>query len=489
MAATTGFRHGVYISESPTPLTPPVQVDSAMPVVFGVAPVHKLEDPAAAVNVPMLIYNYSEGVQRLGYSDDWTTFKGIPEFLYSQFRIHNIAPVVFVNVWDPAKNSEPAVIADQPVINGAATIDDGMAMISTVKVIDAESDKEYIRNTDYTLSYDGDKLTVSVIKGGGIPAATATLHINYSKAVVNVTKADIAGGVDAATQKRKGIELTDEVFLRFQKNAGFLVAPGWSSDPEIAALLISKAKSLNNGNFRCIALLDLPSDGTFENYTEIPAWKNLNSYLDPFAFTDWACSAIGDRVFHASTRLAGMFGQVDAGNGGRPYEGASNKILQMTKMCREDGAELPMLDQGQANFLNENGIGTYLNWGGWREWGNETSAYPWNTDVKDAMRPIRRMFCWVQNTVNRTIWQHVDKPITRILIDTILLTVNQWFNALVAEGALLGGRVEFLKADNEQIMLMSGRIYFRIYLCPPGPAKEIVFDFQYDPNYLDTLFV
>lgn len=74
-------------------------------------------------------------------------------------------------------------------------------------------------------------------------------------------------------------------------------------------------------------------------------------------------------------------------------------------------------------------------------------------------------------------------------IDRILLTVNQWFNALTAEGALLGGRCEFLKADNERVMLMGGRIFFRVYICPPGAAKEIVFDFQYDPDHLDTLFV
>ncbi len=98
------------------------------------------------------------------------------------------------------------------------------------------------------------------------------------------------------------------------------------------------------------------------------------------------------------------------------------------------------------------------------------------------------MFCFIQNTINRTIWQKVDEPVNRVLIDGILLTVNQYFNGLVAQRAILGGRCEFLKADNERVNLAGGRIYFRIYITPPGAARDITFDFQYDPAYLDTLF-
>ncbi len=481
------FRHGAYITESPTPLTPPVQADSALPVAFGAAPVHRLEKPSEAVNTPLLINGFQEGAAKMGYSDNWKNF-GLSEVLYSQFMVHNVAPLVAVNVWDPLADAVPVAAVQLTLTSGVAAIKDAMAMISTVQVQKSGSGV-YERDKDYTLAYKDDALIITVISGGAVPAGTAALTVTYKRADISkITEADVIGGIDAATKKRTGVELTDEVYLRYRKNPGFLLAPGWSHKPAVAAALIAKAKGHNNDNFSCIALLDLPTDSTIKSYEDVPAWKNSNGYNSPYAFTDWPCTAIDNRVFHASTRLAGVFGETDARRNGKPYVSSSNKALTMTGVCREDGTELQLLDQGQANFLNENGIGTFLNWDGWRAWGNETSAYPAVTDVKDAERSIRRMFNWAQNTVNRTVWQYVDGPINYMLIDRVKLTVNQFLNALVAEGAILGGRVDFLKSDNNALGIMSGRLYFRVRLTPPGAAKDITFDFQYDPGYLETLF-
>lgn len=470
------FRHGIHIQESPTPLTPPVQVDSALPVVIGVAPIHRLADPAAALNVPIIVYSYSEGVEMVGYSDNWSAFT-LSEVLYSQFKVHNIAPLILINVWDPLLTAEDVAAVELPLINGVAAIEDGMAMISTVEVSGPDG-AIYERDSDYTLDYEGEKLVITTL-----PGISGSVNVTYKRADVSkVTASDIVGG------DRTGIDLVDEVFLRFQKNAGFLLAPGWSDIPGVAAALIAKAKSLNGGNFSCLALLDFPADVGHSRYADIPAWKIQNSYSSPYAFADWPCVGLGDRIFHASTRMAGLYGEIDAANGGYPYVSASNKVLSMTKVCLVDGKELPLLDQGQANYLNENGIGTFLNWGGWRAWGNETTAYPTNTDVKDSERSVRRMFCWIQNTVNRTIWSSLDAPINKALIDSVLLTLNQWFNTLRSEGAVNGGRVEFLSTDNDQGGMQGGRAFFRIYICPPGAAKDITFDFQYDPDYLGELF-
>ena len=480
------YMHGVYILESPTPLQVPVPVDSALPVAVGVAPVHRLENPAAAVNNPALVFSYGEGVVDMGYSDDWKKFP-LSEVLFSQMRVHAVSPLVMINVWNPIPTAQDVAVTDLPVINGIATIDDGMAMISAVIVHRATSG-EYVRNKDYTLKYDGEKLLVSIVEGGDIPSNTTTLSITYKQATVaGVTKAHIAGGVDPDTNARTGIELIDEVFLSFRKIAGFLLAPGWTHDPEVASLLVSKAKNLGYG-FTCIALLDLPTTGAFSNYRNLPKWKNDNSYVDHYAFLTWPCVGNGDRVFHGSTRMAGMYGQVDDSNGGLPYEQASNKALAMTHMCDEDGKVIPMLSEDQANYLNENGIGTFINFEGWRAWGVETAAFPGNTDIKDFERGVRRMFCYVQNVVNRTMRQNVDKPITRLLIDRILLTANEYLNTLKSRNAIIGGEVIFLRADNNNQSIMSGNLYFRVHLTPPNAAKAIIFDFMYNPDFLEGLF-
>jgi phage tail sheath protein FI len=482
------YMHGVYIQESPTPLKVPVPVDSALPVAVGVAPVHRLENPAAAVNNPSLIFSYGEGVADMGYSDDWKKFP-LSEVLYSQMRVHAISPLVLINVWNPLTGAQNVAAPTLPVINGIATIDDSMAMISSVTVHNANSENpDYIRGQDYSLKYDGDKLLVTIIEDGSIPANVITLSVTYKQAsVVGVTKLDITGGVDQATNKRTGMELITEVFLAFQKITGFILAPGWSHNPEIYALMCSKAKNLGYG-FTCIALADLPTTGQYVNYQNLPEWKNDNSYVDVYSFLTWPCVAIGDRIFHGSTRMAAMYGEVDNKNGGLPYEQASNKTLSMTSMCDENGNVIPMLSEEQANYLNENGIGTFINFDGWRAWGVETAAYPGNTDIKDFERGVRRMFSYVQNVVNRTMRQNVDKPTTRLLIDSVLLTANEYLNTLKSRNAIIGGFVEFLRDDNNNQSIMGGQLLFRVNLTPPNAAKALVFDFVYDPDLLDGLF-
>jgi hypothetical protein len=468
----------------------PVAVGSAMPVAIGVAPVHRLENPAIAVNNPALIFNFAEGVADMGYMNPrhWKKFP-LSMMLFSQMRLHLVSPLVLINVWNPLKDAQDVSEIGLPVVNGIVTIDDPMAMISGVavhNVVDGQLD--YVRENDYSLRYDGDKLLIEIVDDGNIPSNTALLNVTYKQATVaNVTKDDIMGGVDPATNKRTGIELVDEVFMVYRKIPGFILTPGWSHIPEVAALLMGKAEHLE-GEFSCMALLDLPTTGAHSNYRTLPKWKNDNSYISPFAFADWPCVAIGEQIYYASVRLAGMYGEIDNRNGGLPYEQASNKHLAMTNLCDEDGNVIPMMSVKQANFLNENGIGTFINMDGWRCWGVETTAFPGNTDIKDFERSVRRMFSYVQNVVNRTMWQNVDKPIRRLLIDTILLTGNEYFNTLKSRQAIIGGRVEFQRADNNNQGIMSGKLFFRVYLTPSNAAKELEFNFSYDPDYLDGLF-
>lgn len=487
-----GFNRGIVISQSPTPLLAPVQVNSALGVAVGVAPVHRLEDPAAAVNKPFLLFSFGEFQQRLGYTDNNWFIDGKPCFnlaqvAFSQFRLHLVSPLVCINVWNPLPTAQDVAVPTLPIINGVATIDDPFVMISGVTV--HGSGDAYVRDVDYTLRYDGDNLLITVIQGGGIPAATNSLSVTYKQAdPTTVTRANIVGGVEPGTNRRTGISLIDQVFLDFGLIPGFILSPGWSTDPEIGALLSAKASALNDSDFSCVALLDMPCDGEFADFTKIPQWKNDNGYNSRYAYGDWPCVSLGDRVFNASTRLLGLHGQVDAGNGGIPFEHASNRNLQMTGICQSDGTPIPMLTRGQANFLNGQGIGTFLNYGGNSAWGGETLAFPNNTDIKDFERTIVRMFSFVQNTVNLTMRQMVDRPIKRRNIDRILLTGNEYLNMLVARQAIIGGRVEFLRSDNPNINLISGQTYFRVYLTPSPGAREIEFNFAFDPDYFERLF-
>jgi phage tail sheath protein FI len=95
---------------------------------------------------------------------------------------------------------------------------------------------------------------------------------------------------------------------------------------------------------------------------------------------------------------------------------------------------------------------------------------------------------WVGNTVVLTVYQFVDKPGNRRLIDAIVDSLNIWLNSLVSSQNALGARVEFNQAENSDADLLNGHYTFHIFEAFPTPAEWIEFLLEFDVTYLDTLF-
>ena len=96
------------------------------------------------------------------------------------------------------------------------------------------------------------------------------------------------------------------------------------------------------------------------------------------------------------------------------------------------------------------------------------------------------MFGCVGNTLIRTFWSKLDKPMNRRLLDTIMDTANIWLNGLVGSGYLLGARAEMLESENPLTDLMAGIVKIHIYMTPPSPAQEIDFILEYDTSYVTS---
>lgn len=200
--------------------------------------------------------------------------------------------------------------------------------------------------------------------------------------------------------------------------------------------------------------------------------------------------ALGERIFNYSTQLAGLIAKVDnmeEFGGGTPCESASNKSLQADRMVLNDGTEVA-LDLQQANYLNDNGIITALNfYNGFVSWGDWSACFPGDTDPVNYFYCISRMFKWVAKTVTLSYWNYIDRKLNRRIIETILQGVNNWLNSLMAEERILGGRVELQDEENSETALMSGKAKFHIYITPPSPLKQLEFVLEYDASYLQGL--
>ena len=223
-------------------------------------------------------------------------------------------------------------------------------------------------------------------------------------------------------------------------------------------------------------------------FTDVPAWKNQNNYVSTRQINLYPKLRLGNQIYDYSAQMAGLIARTDHENIGVPYNSPSNKNLRMNSLCYADGEEL-ILNTEQANFLNSQGIVTAINFTlGWVAWGNRTGIYPGVTDPKDAFIPIRRMFDWIGNTIVLTYWQKIDFPLTRRTIETIIDSINIWFNGLAAREFILGGHVEFLQEDNPATDLIDGIAKFRTRVSPPPPMEVAEFILEYDPEYLQTLF-
>ena len=120
--------------------------------------------------------------------------------------------------------------------------------------------------------------------------------------------------------------------------------------------------------------------------------------------------------------------------------------------------------------------------------GNYTACCPGNTDVKDQFIPVSRMFDFIGNTLIRTFWTKLDKPMTTALRDSILQTCNIWLAGLCGSGYLYGARAELLADENPLTDLMDGIIKLHVYNASPVPAQEIDFILEYDISYMEKAF-
>lgn len=480
-----GFKHGVFPSEQATSLVAPVETNAALPVFYGTAPIHLASDPVAA-NRPVLCYGLDEAVAALGYSKDWNKYT-LCEEMFAAFQIYNRKPIVLVNVLDTSTHKTAVAQAEKAIGTDGTVVLTDPVIPSSLVVKKTASGTALVKDTDYSVAYnDNEECVISVLDEGELDGEL-TMFVAYDKVnAAAVTSNDIIGGVDIATGKSKGLETLNDVFPLFRLVPGNVLAPGWSHDPAVAAVMKAKA-SLINEVFSAEAIVDIPTDSVTK-YTDAPAWKNNNNYNSDLQIVGWPMGKQGDYKLHMSTVIMGTMMVTDSNNDDVPYNSPSNKDANITGICLADGLEV-ILDLGKANYLNGNGIVTALNFAkGWTVWGNNTGCYPGNTDPKDSFIPIRRMFNWMKNNFVLTFWQKVDDPMNRRLIHTVVDTYNIMLNGLAAEGKILGGRIEFNDTENPLTGLIGGKLKFHIHQAPPPPAQEIDAVFEYDPSYLNSLF-
>lgn len=477
------YQHGVYTREQATSMSAATNSTAGLQVVFGTAPIYQLAD-LTGVTAPRLCSSYAEAAAALGYDTNFEAFT-LNQSIKASFELFGVAPIVLVNVLDPNKAQHVTNVSkptEQTVTGGSFVISAEQEPVpyvlrATLTVSAQTSGDPLVAGTDYTVEYDEDGL------------ATVTLTSATAKALVKVyvtyKAIKLTAGKTTVTAAEITTAISDklrEVYPRFGMTPGLLLAPGYSKDPNVAAVMQGACENIN-GVYSCECILDVDC-GTSgaQTYDAVKQVKESKGLTSPHAYAYWPMAQVGNYRLSLSAIMGALTAATDAANGDVPSLSPSNKSLPgVTGLCLEDGTEV-ILDQAQANVVNSAGIGTVLNLNGFKAWGNNTCAYPSTTDPKDRWIAVRRFFTWRSNSLIQTYFERVDSPANYRMIEAIVDAENVNGNAYVAAGACAAYQCEFRSDENPTTQILNGTIKFHLTLAPYNPAECIEFTLEFDPT-------
>lgn len=479
------YNHGIRILENPTSLVAPITGTAGLQVIFGTAPVNMAADPYGATNKPILVYSFSEAVQALGYSDNFKEYT-LCQSIDACFRAVNVAPIVLVNVLDPMKHKESIAEKTYQVQAGQITMEELGVLLDKLSVKDGSV--PLVEGMDYIASFnDNGYAVISILTTGSASSATELTVEGMRIDPTKVSKSDIIGGYNASTGEETGLELIRQVYPVLGLTPGLIVAPGFSKDPTVAAVMAAKCLNIN-GLFTCEAIVDLDSSTAgASKYTDVKVVKEKSGLVSPHVAAVWPMVQIGEKVYYYSAVFAALIARTDATNDDVPNLSASNKSLPITGLCLDDDINTEvLLDQEQANVVNSFGVVTAINFNGFKSWGNNSAGYPATTDPKDRWFCCRRFFSWWGNSFILTYFQKVDDPANYRLIEAICDSENIRGNSYVAQGKCAGARIEYIQAENPITDILNGKVQFRQYLAPYTPAEDILNVLEFDPDMLSA---
>lgn len=477
------YQHGVYTREQATSMSAATNSTAGLQVVFGTAPIYQLAD-LTGVTAPRLCSSYAEAAAALGYDTNFEAFT-LNQSIKASFELFGVAPIVLVNVLDPNKAQHVTNVSkptEQTVTGGSFVISAEQEPVpyvlrATLTVSAQTSGDPLVAGTDYTVEYDEDGLA-TVTLTSATAKALAKVYVTY-KAI------KLTAGKTAVTTTEITTAISDklrEVYPRFGMTPGLLLAPGYSKDPNVAAVMQGACENIN-GVYSCECILDVDCGASgARTYDAVKQVKESKGLTSPHAYAYWPMAQVGDYRLSLSAIMGALTAATDAANGDVPSLSPSNKSLPgVTGLCLEDGTEV-ILDQAQANVVNSAGIGTVLNLNGFKAWGNNTCAYPSTTDPKDRWIAVRRFFTWRSNSLIQTYFERVDSPANYRMIEAIVDAENVNGNAYVAAGACAAYQCEFRSDENPTTKILDGTIKFHLTLAPYNPAECIEFTLEFDPT-------
>lgn len=472
------LQHGINVFKQDTAATGVTATAVGIPFFIGAAPCFAGKGYAGK---PQYITSFAEARETLGYSAEWRNGEGKPKWslcqaMYAHLVLNAMSPAIFYNVFNPEKHKTDAVSESFTAANHIITLPKDALYNGALTVAVESSEMQLVDGVDYEAYYTDEGLCVEFLEdGAGYAAEQAT--VSYETANPDmITAEDIELAVEAVEMCRSSVGIVPDL----------LCAPGWSSNPAVAAVLAAKAPSIN-GLFRAKAVVDLDtSDDGADDYSKVLEVKSKNGYSSEDMIVCWPMVKSGNYLFDMSAVVCGVIAKLDNENGGCPYESPSNKAAPITGAVNAKGEEISITIP-QADILSvTDGVVTVINNGSWTLWGNYLGCYPTNSDVAKIFICTNRVQDWLCNTFINNYWSYIDKPLKPVIRDALVNSFNSWLNGLTAEGKLYGGEITYNPEYNPAGELINGKITLNAAAASPVPMQRVDLNVEYSVDMLEA---
>jgi len=420
---------------------------------------------------------------------------------------------IVVNVFDQTKHftSLSAQSLAFPA-TGVQAINLGHMGVSGVVVTNVGATITYLQGADYTVDRTNGVITAL---GGGLIAAGQSVLVTYNYADPSkIVDADLVGTV--TTGVYTGIQAWRICYSMFGFFPKLLIAPSYdpaigqsvgSQDATVAAALASVAIAMRSVYFVDCAAYQTPQQLLVSRGTAGSSFNSSDrrAYLcgPHVLFSDSGLSPTGVSInpvtgatiqnavnLTRSTALSPFVAGATSGNDAVQgyWWGPSNLQLNGPLGTDVNLYASPIDPNNDANNLNAQGIGTVFQAyaTGYRSWGNRSAAFP-TYSSPDTFLAVRRIMDGVEQSLQVSMFQFLDQPITNGLISTILASANGFLATMVGRGALIAGTATFNTSENPPAQIANGQLVFDISCIPAIPAERLTFNVTLDTTLLTTI--
>jgi len=395
-----------------------------------------------------------------------------------------------VQIIDESAGARPLAMAGSTSIGAVVTAPEADAKIfpPDEPVAFFTSDREKI----LALGQSGTGLDIiNAVKAQGIDGSLVFVRAD----VKADTKPDaVRTAVIGSAASMSGVHALEQAYAHTGIEPGLLIAPGFTggradgAKNPVADALEQVAKKLKS-----IAVIDT---GGADKEGSIEYRKDFSSryiyLLDPYVRVAQGADIV---IKPAAPFAAAMFLLRDKAKGG-PYASPSNQdvagILGTARPISYFDGEI----DHEANILNQNAIATFIPSqvaqsasgefmaNGRILWGSRTAS----DDPIWAFVNVVRIRAAIEKTIARTLrpWA-VDQNMTSQNVISVMRSIQAFLDSLVISQAILGGRVWFERAQNDNMNLRAGKVKVEFDAEETPPMESITVGSRRNEEYFENL--